>query len=118
MAMRVTMFAIILIVYALEESTNTNENILQLKLQVISFYLPYYCYLIVLVSLIFSALQFYKSIRNLLFPQLMEKDDDNFVHMKVMSRSISSKNKFRAIYFTTFTLVLIFSIIVLQNHVE
>ena len=54
--------------YSEGEHSDESLILLQIKLQVVEFSLPYYFYLMVTVSLIFSALSFYEDLRDLLFP--------------------------------------------------
>ena len=74
MVIRVFMCGIIMLLIHLSKSNNNSEELLQMKVQFFQFTLPYYLFLMVTNSLLFSAFTFYKGIRNMCFPQLEQKD--------------------------------------------
>ena len=69
MTMRIIMCLILFLVVILNSSVDS-FRLLELKLQVLQFSVPYYFFFMVLVSLFFSTHTFYIGLRNILFPQL------------------------------------------------
>ena len=66
--MRISMSLIIFTLMIFVASDHSNDNLMQLKLQILQFFLPYYFYMMVIVALVFSAHTFQSSLRKLLFP--------------------------------------------------
>ena len=74
MAFRVAMFIITVSVYKYAVTSDESYHGLQLEIQVFYFTMPYYLFLMVAISLFFSAHSSYKDLRNSVFPQLRAND--------------------------------------------
>ena len=75
--LRISMSTITSLVYYLTietDSSETDMRLTMLKLQVFEFTVPYYCFLMITVTLIVSAISFYLNLRNLLYPELEAQD--------------------------------------------
>ena len=78
--------------------------------------MPYYFFFMVLLSLFFSAHMFYTSLRNILFPQLRESDD-NYRPVKLNQViRVSTRKRFRVLLVLISALLLTFTILVLVQH--
>ena len=75
MALRTLMCMVIVITVIVADENEDSLKLLEFKLQVIQFSVPYYFFFMVFVALFFSAHTFYTGLRNALFPQLRENDD-------------------------------------------
>lgn len=67
------MSSIVSIIYYISYETDDSETemrLVMLKLQVFEFSMPYYCFVMITVSLVVSAISFYLNLRNLLYPVL------------------------------------------------
>ena len=73
MVLRILLCFIILIIYIW--SFNDRLLLKELKFSIVTFTLPYYFFLMVFTSILFSAHTFYVSLCSILFPQLNEKDN-------------------------------------------
>ena len=73
MASRIVSSAIIIIIYISKKLED--ESLYELKFSIFSFAVPYYCLLMVNVSLLFSALKFYHEVKSLLFPSFQAKEN-------------------------------------------
>ena len=73
MASRVVSSAIIVIIFV--SKILKYESLYELKFSIFSFAVPYYCLLMVNVSLLFSALKFYHEVKGLLFPSFQAKEN-------------------------------------------
>lgn len=72
MGMRIAMSSILIYIYAYTNLEGKSaENLASMKFEVCNFTLPYYFFLMVMVSLLFSAHTFYIKLRDLLYPQLV-----------------------------------------------
>ena len=66
-----------IMLWVAKDNTDFSQNrikLLLLKVQVFAFELPYYLFFLVTTSLLFSANSFYKSLRNILFPDIRMAD--------------------------------------------
>ena len=79
MGMRILLCFLLVIIFFVSGEKGINQNLLELKLSVVSFSLPYYLFILVGTSVLFSMHTFYTNLRKLLFPQLKERDDNDFV---------------------------------------
>jgi len=71
--LRISMSFIVATIYYVAEKKGESENqvrLLVLKLQIFEFSLPYYCFLMISVTLIVSSMQFYVNLRALLYPEI------------------------------------------------
>ena len=68
MALRLLMSLIMLMVFVMEYERGTTAKLMELKMSVFVFSLPFYGFFMVSVSLLCSAHTFYTSLRNVLFP--------------------------------------------------
>ena len=78
--LRVSMSSIVSIIYYVSYEIDDSEaemRLIMLKLQVFEFSMPYYCVLMITVTLIVSAISFYLNLRNLLYPVLEAEDQLN-----------------------------------------
>ena len=55
-----------------QEKMELCYDLLMVKVYYFQFVLPYNCYFLVIASLLFSVIEFYKSLRNTLFSELTE----------------------------------------------
>ena len=65
MGLRTVLSLILVVINWRDDSTNMLKN---LKIEVVAFVLPYYFFLVVMVSLLFSAHTFYIKLRDFLYP--------------------------------------------------
>ena len=76
LVMVLTLMCMVIIFAVIVADENEDSlKLLEFKLQVIQFSVPYYFFFMVFVALFFSAHTFYTGLRNALFPQLRENDD-------------------------------------------
>lgn len=81
MILRIVVSVIVLICYYLEQEKAifSNDRLIDLQMQTLSLSIPYYFYVMVTLSLNFSAVEFSKSIRALLKPGSMLTASQDFV---------------------------------------
>ena len=115
MTMRIIMCLILFLVVVMNSSVNSYQ-LLELKLQVLQFTVPYYFFFMVLVSLFFSAHTFYISLRNILFPQLTEDDGENRSVKLNKLVYVSTRTRFRILLGLVCAILTYFSIIILSAH--
>ena len=114
-AMRITM-CFILIVIVVVNWDSDSWRLLELKIEVLEFTVPYYLFFMVLLSLFFSAHTFYAGLRNILFPQ-MQESDDKFKSVKLNKFVyVSAWARFRVLLCLICATLLIFAIIILTSH--
>ena len=70
MALRTLMCMVIIIAVIAADENDVSFPLLNFKLQVVQFSLPYYCFLMISVTLIVSSMQFYVNLRALLYPEI------------------------------------------------
>ena len=80
MAVRVTICFIAGTLYmqnakATTDKSENSQSLMMLKIQEFEFCMPLYFFVMVTVTIIFSALSFYVGLRDLLFPDLAAKDE-------------------------------------------
>lgn len=56
------------------EDTEAQLRLIALKIQTFEFSIPLYCFLMISVTLDFSAISFYLNLRDLLYPKIKEQD--------------------------------------------
>lgn len=56
------------------EDTEAQVRLIALKIQTFEFSIPLYCFLMISVTLDFSAISFYLNLRDLLYPKIKEQD--------------------------------------------
>ena len=56
------------------EDTEAQVRLIALKIQTFEFSIPLYCFLMISVTLDFSAISFYLNLRDLLYPKIKEED--------------------------------------------
>ena len=109
MALRVGMSFIVIAIYA-SDNDKDSESIVELKFSLFSFSLPYYSFLMVTVSLLFSALEFYHDVKNLIYPTLETRET-------CLTRVKASKWRFLATQ-TVIFLALFFQVLVVSFKSE
>ena len=79
MILRITLCVIVMILYYLNhiEDYFKGNELLALKIQTFMFTIPYYFFVLVTTSLIFSAIDFTKSVRIMLNPSIIEDRIEN-----------------------------------------
>lgn len=116
MALRTLMCIIIIVAIIKAAENDWGGNLLEAKLQVIQFSIPYYFFFLVTVSLLFSAHTFYVGLRNVFFPQLRENDDQfRPVKLNQIVR-VSTRKRFRASMGTVILMLTIFCLMILAQN--
>ena len=115
MIIRLLLCFIILIIYDLEDSNFQIER----KLSIVAFTLPYYFFLMVFSSILFSAHTFYVSLHLILFPHLKAKDDHfKGVNINKSTSYFSSKNCFLCLQVLVCVLLTTFTACIMSKHDE
>ena len=106
MGLRIVMSSILIYIYAHTNLEHESaENLANAKFEVCNFTLPYYFFLMVMVSLLFSAHTFYIKLRDLLYPQLLNVES----RMKYLQ---PSKVRYFVLQGIISTILLIFVLII------
>ena len=112
--LRVGMSSIVAVIYKISYEKDDNEaemRLIMLKLQVFEFSMPYYCFLMISVTLIVSAISFYLNLRNLLYPVLEAEDQLN----ESWHQKINIKVRYYFIQGSIFTMISVFCIFVVAQ---
>ena len=114
-AIRITMCFILFVIVVVNWDSDS-WRLLELKIEVLEFSVPYYLFFMVLLSLFFSAHTFYIGLRNILFPQIQESDD-NFRPVKLNKLCyVSTRTRFRVLLYLICATVAVLAIIILCTH--
>ena len=109
--LRVFMSSIVAVIYGISYEKDDSEaemRLIMLKLQVLEFSLPYYCFVMISVTLVVSAISFYLNLRNLLYPVLEAEDQLN----ESWHQKINIKVRYYIIQGSIFTLISAFCIFI------
>lgn len=114
MALRLSMCIIVVIIFDTADTEGTSYGLFELKASIVQFTVPYFCFLMVSTSLLFSAHTFYVSLRHLLFPELKANDVDFQPVKKIVP--INSRMRFLFMQSLTCLLLVIFAVTAFTNH--